>query len=237
MLVRVTPDVDAHTHPAVATGVEDQKFGFSLRTGAAADAVRRILAQPELELAGLHCHLGSQITRPEAFEAAARRLAGLMATVHAEHGVTLPELNLGGGHGVPYTEDDQDFDLAGFAARIRTAVRGACASLRLPAPRITVEPGRAIISRAMVTLYRVVSVKHVAGRRTFVAVDGGMSDNPRPALYGARYSVRAVGRPANPVQLTTVVGRHCEAGDVLAAGSSTSWPTSPGTRARSAPAG
>ncbi len=135
VLVRVTPGVDAHTHPAVATGVEDQKFGFSLSTGAAANAVRRILAQPELELAGLHCHLGSQITRPEAFEAAARRLAGLMAAVHAEHGVTLPELNLGGGHGVPYTEDDQDFDLAGFAARIRGAVRGACASLRLPAPR------------------------------------------------------------------------------------------------------
>ena len=217
VLMRITPGVDAHIHPAVATGVEDQKFGFSLSTGAAADAVRRILAQPELELAGLHCHLGSQITRPEAFEAAARRLAGLMAAVHAEHGVTLPELNLGGGHGVPYTEDDQDFDLAGFAARIRAAVRGACASLRLPAPRIIVEPGRAIISRGMVTLYRVVSVKHVAGRRTFVAVDGGMSDNPRPALYGARYSVRAVSRPADPVQLTTVVGRHCEAGHVLAA--------------------
>jgi diaminopimelate decarboxylase len=217
VLIRVTPGVDAHAHPAVATGVEDQKFGFSLSTGAAADAVRRILAQPELELVGLHCHLGSQITRPEAFEAAARRLAGLMAAVHAEHGVTLPELNLGGGHGVPYTEDDQDFDLAGFAARIRAAVRGACASLRLPAPRITVEPGRAIIGRAMVTVYRVVSVKHVAGRRTFVAVDGGMSDNPRPALYGARYSVRAVSRAADPVQLTTVVGRHCEAGDVLAA--------------------
>ena len=217
VLVRVTPGVDAHSHPMVATGVEDQKFGFSLSTGAAADAVRRILAQPELELAGLHCHLGSQITRAEAFEAAARRLAGLMAAVHAEHGVTLPELNLGGGHGVPCTEDDQDYDLAGFAARIRAAVRGACASLRLPAPRITVEPGRAIISRAMVTLYRVVSVKHVAGLRTFVAVDGGMSDNPRSALYGARYSVRAVSRPADPVQLTTVVGRHCEAGDVLAA--------------------
>ena len=217
VLVRVTPGVDAHAHPAVTTGVEDQKFGFSLSTGAAADAVRRILAQPELELAGLHCHLGSQITRPEAFEAAARRLAGLMAAVRAEHGVTLPELNLGGGHGVPYTENDQDFDLAEFAARIRAAVRGACASLRLPAPRITVEPGRAIISRATVTLYRVVSVKHVAGLRTFVAVDGGMSDNPRPALYGARYSVRAVSRSADPVQLATVVGRHCEAGDVLAA--------------------
>lgn len=128
----------------------------------------------------------------------------------------LPELNIGGGHGVPYTEDDQDSDLTGFAGRIRAAVRGACASLRLPVPRLTFEPGRAIISRAMVTLYRVVSIKQVAGLRTFVAVDGGMSDNPRPALYGARYSVRAASRPMIARQLATVVGRHCEAGDVLA---------------------
>ena len=142
------PGVDAH-----APGGGHRRRGPevrlpSLSTGAAADAVRRILAQPELELAGLHCHLGSQITRPEAFEAAVRRWWLALEAVHAEHGVTLPELNLGGGHGVPYTEDDQDFDLAGFAARIRTAVRGACASLRLPVLRITVEPGRAIISRA-----------------------------------------------------------------------------------------
>jgi diaminopimelate decarboxylase len=216
VLVRVTPGVDAHSHPAAATGVEDQKFGLSLSSGAAADAVRRILAQPELELAGLHCHLGSQITETEAFEVAASRLVGLMAAVYAEHGVILPELDIGGGHGVPYTEDDQDFDLTGFAGRVRAAVRGACASLRLPVPRLTFEPGRAIISRAMVTLYRVVSIKQVAGLRTFVAVDGGMSDNPRPALYGARYSVRAASRPMVARQLATVVGRHCEAGDVLA---------------------
>ena len=216
VLVRVTPGVDAHSHPTVATGVEDQKFGLSLSSGTAADAARRILAQPELELAGLHCHLGSQITETEAFEVAARRLVGLMAAIYAEHGVILPELNIGGGHGVPYTEDDQDFDLTGFAGRIRAAVRGACASLRLPVPRLTFEPGRAIISRAMVTLYRVVSIKQVAGLRTFVAVDGGMSDNPRPALYGARYSVRAASRPMIARQLATVVGRHCEAGDVLA---------------------
>ena len=215
VLVRVTPGVDAHSHPMVATGVEDQKFGLSLSSGTAADAARRILAQPELELAGLHCHLGSQITEMEAFEVAARRLVGLMAAIYAEHGVILPEFNIGGGHGVPYTEDDQDFDLTGFAGRIRAAVRGACASLRLPAPRLTFEPGRAIISRAMVTLYRVVSIKQVAGLRTFVAVDGGMSDNPRPALYGARYSVRAASRPMIARQLATVVGRHCEAGDVL----------------------
>jgi diaminopimelate decarboxylase len=215
VLVRVTPGVDAHSHPTVTTGVEDQKFGLSLSSGAAADALRRILAQPELELVGLHCHLGSQITETEAFEVAARKLVGLMAAVYAEHGVILPELNIGGDYGVPYPEEDQGFDLAGFAGRIRATVRGACASLRLPVPRLTFEPGRAIISRAMVTLYRVVSIKQV-GLRTFVAVDGGMSDNPRPALYGARYLVCAAGRPMVATQPVTVVGRHCEAGDVLA---------------------
>jgi diaminopimelate decarboxylase len=228
VLVRVAPGVDAHTHHAVATGVEDQKFGLPLSSGAAAGAVRQILAEPRLRLTGLHCHLGSQITRSEAFEVAARRLIALMAAVHAEHGVTLPELNLGGGHGVPGTENDEDFNLSGFAGRIRAVVRDACASLRLPVPRLTFEPGRAIISRAVITLYRVVSVKHLAGLRTFVAVDGGMSDNPRPALYGARYSVCSVSRPAEPARLVTVVGRHCEAGDVLAADVALPAETRPG---------
>lgn len=140
---------------------------------AAADAVRRVLAQPELELAGLHCHLGSQITQLPAFELAARRLIALMAAVYAEHGRVLPELNLGGGHAVPYVETDRPFDLAGLAERIRRVVHDECASFRLPVPRLTFEPGRAIISRAMVTLYRVLTVKHIAGVRTFVAVDGG----------------------------------------------------------------
>ena len=216
VLVRVTPGVDAHAHRAVATGIEDQKFGFSLSSGAAADAVQRVLAHPELELAGLHCHLGSQITQPAAFELAARRLIALMAAVHDTHGVTLAELNLGGGHAIPYTEADQPLDLTGLADRLRRAVRDECASFRLPVPRLTVEPGRAIIGRAMVTVYRVLTVKHVAGLRTFVAVDGGMSDNPRPALYGARYSVHVPRGPAAPAQTVTVVGRHCEAGDVLA---------------------
>ncbi len=216
VLVRVTPGVDAHAHHAVATGVEDQKFGFSLSSGAAADAVRRVLAQPGLQLAGLHCHLGSQIMQLPAFELAARRLIALMAAVHAEHGLTLPELNLGGGHAVPCVETDQAFDLTGFAERIRRVIRDECASFRLPVPRLTVEPGRAIISRAMVTLYRVLTIKHVAGVRTFVAVDGGMSDNPRPALYGARYCAHVTRRSAAPMRPVTVVGRHCEAGDVLA---------------------
>ena len=217
VLIRVTPGVDAHAHQAVATGVEDQKFGFSLSSGAAADAVDRVLAHPELTLAGLHCHLGSQLTDAAAYEVAATKLIGLMAAVRDRAGVAMAELNLGGGHAVPYVAGDADFDLAGFADRISRAVTTECARLRLPVPRLTLEPGRAIVNRAMVTLYRVLTIKRAASGRTFVAVDGGMSDNPRPELYGARYSVHAL-RPSHvPLEPVTVVGRYCEAGDVLAA--------------------
>ena len=217
VLIRVTPGVSAHAHPAVATGVEDQKFGFSLSSGAAADAVQRVLIHPELELAGLHCHLGSQLTDLTAYETAARRLIRLMAAVRDRTGAVLAELNLGGGHAVPYRAGDEAFDLAGFAERLRRVVDAECASFRLPVPRLVVEPGRAIVNRAMVTVHRVLAVKHLAGVRTFVAVDGGMSDNPRPALYGARYSVHPVRLARAPDEPMTVVGRHCEAGDVLAA--------------------
>jgi diaminopimelate decarboxylase len=216
VLIRVTPAVEAQAHPAVATGVEDQKFGFSLASGAAADAVRKVLAHPELELVGLHCHLGSQLIRPQAYELAAARLVRLMAEVRERHGVALAELNLGGGHAVPYVAGDESFDLAGFADRIRRVIQAECAAHRLPVPRLTVEPGRAIVSRAMVTLYHVLAVKHITGVRAFVAVDGGMSDNPRPALYGARYTVRALRPPGVGLEPVTVVGRYCEAGDVLA---------------------
>ncbi|HXB50467.1 MAG TPA: diaminopimelate decarboxylase [Streptosporangiaceae bacterium] len=217
VLIRVTPGVDAHAHRAVATGVEDQKFGFSLRSGAAADAAHRVLAHPELELVGLHCHLGSQLTDLAAYEVAARRLIGLMAALRDTHGIVLSELNMGGGHAVPYVTGDPDFDLAGFADRMRRVIADDCARLRLPVPHLVIEPGRAVINRAVVTLYRVIVVKHAGPQRTFVAVDGGMSDNPRPALYGARYSVRAVRQSAACPEPVTVVGRHCEAGDVLAA--------------------
>jgi diaminopimelate decarboxylase len=217
VLLRVTPAVDAHTHTALTTGVEDQKFGVSLAGGAAADAVRRIVAQPALDLVGLHCHIGSQITAPDGHVLAARRLAGLMAAIRDEHGLVLPQLNLGGGFGVPYADGDPEPDLPGFAGPIRAAVADACAAARLPVPRITVEPGRAIVARAGVTLYRVIAVKRRPGGRVFVAVDGGMSDNPRAALYGASYTFRVVGRPpGHSGPPATIVGRHCEAGDVLA---------------------
>jgi diaminopimelate decarboxylase len=217
VLVRVTPGIDAHAHWAVATGTEDQKFGFSLSSGAAAEAIRRVVAHPSLQLTGLHCHLGSQLTDLSAYEGAARKLLGLMAAVRARHGLVLRELNLGGGHAVPYVAGEAGFDLTGFAARIRRVLTAECGRLRLPVPRLVIEPGRALVNQSMVTLYRVLAVKHAAGGRTFVAVDGGMSDNPRPELYGARYSVHPV-RPS-PVRpkLVTVVGRYCEAGDILAA--------------------
>lgn len=150
------------------------------RCRAYADAVRKVFTHPELELVGLHCHLGSQITRPQAYELAARRLVRLMAAVRNRYGVTLAELNLGGGHAVPYLAGDEPFDLPGFADRIRRVVRAECAAHRLPVPRLTIEPGRAIISRA-ITLYRVLAVKHSTAGRVLVAVDGGMRDNPRPA--------------------------------------------------------
>ena len=209
VLVRVTPGVDAHVHKAVTTGTEDQQFGLPIASGAAADVVRRILGQPALELAGLHCHIGSQITGLDGFETAARRLVAFMAGLGG-----LPELNLGGGHAVPYRPGEHGLDITAFAERITGAVGDECAARSIPMPRLTVEPGRAIVGSAGVTLYRVLTVKR--GARTYVVVDGGMSDNPRPALYGSRYTIERIGaRSAARTEPMTVVGRHCEAGDVL----------------------
>ncbi|RJQ76262.1 diaminopimelate decarboxylase [Pseudonocardiaceae bacterium YIM PH 21723] len=217
VLVRVTPGVDGHTHAAIATGVEDQKFGFSLASGAAEEAVRAVLAQPSLELVGLHCHIGSQITRVASFEEAARRMVRLLHDLRIKYGVTLPQLNLGGGHAVRYLSGDGDFDLDGFAHRLKVAVNFECARLGFPVPALTIEPGRSVVAKAGVTFYRVIAVKHVPGVRTWVAVDGGMSDNLRPALYDAQYVVRMVGRTSRENSAPmTVVGRHCEAGDIIA---------------------
>jgi diaminopimelate decarboxylase len=216
VMIRVTPGVDAHTHRAITTGVEDQKFGFSLASGAAMAAVERILGQPSLHLVGLHCHIGSQVCQVAAYEETVRRMVGLIAAVRERHGVTIGQLDIGGGFAVPYVDGDPGFDVAGFAGRVRCALTYECARHRLAVPRLIVEPGRSIVANAGVTLYRVITVK-AGGARTFVAVDGGMSDNPRPALYDARYTVRLVGRHSRAHRRpVTVVGRHCEAGDILA---------------------
>lgn len=216
VMVRVVPGIAAGGHTKVRTGTDDQKFGLSITDGSAQHAVTRILDQPHLELVGLHCHIGSQIAAVKPYVAAVRRMVGLMARVRDHHGVTLPQLNIGGGHAIAYRPGDETMNVGVLAGRVRAELEDGCARARLPVPRLTIEPGRAIVGPAGVAVYRVLAVKRTA-EHTFVAVDGGMSDNPRPALYGVRYAPRLIGRPsAAPPRLVTVVGRHCEAGDILA---------------------
>ncbi|MFD8420686.1 diaminopimelate decarboxylase [Streptomyces sp. NPDC059466] len=216
VMVRVVPAISAGGHEKIRTGTDDQKFGLSMADGYAQHAITRILDQPQLELTGLHCHLGSQITSVKPYLVAVRRMVGLMARLREQHGLVLPELDLGGGHGIAYLPGEQALDLTALARRVRTELAEACAAAGLSVPRLMIEPGRAVVGPAGIALYHVLAVKRT-GDHVFVAVDGGMSDNPRPALYGVRYAPRLVGRhsAAEPAAVT-VVGRHCEAGDVLA---------------------
>ncbi|MGZ9929185.1 diaminopimelate decarboxylase [Streptomyces sp. NC-S4] len=217
VLVRVVPGVSAGGHEKIRTGTDGQKFGLSAGDGSAQHAIARILGQPQLDLVGLHCHIGSQITEVKPYVTAVRRMVGLMARVRRSHGVVLRELDMGGGHGIPYRPGEAALDPDALARRLRSELVAGCAAAGLPVPRLAIEPGRAIVGPAGVALYRVLAVKHT-GERVFVAVDGGMSDNPRPALYGVRYAPRLVGRRSTADSRTaTVVGRHCEAGDILAA--------------------
>ena len=216
VLVRVTTGVEAHTHEFVATAHDDQKFGFALSTGAAAEAVQRVLESPRLELVGLHSHIGSQIFDTSGFEVAARRVTRFLAGIHQEQGVTLDELDLGGGLGIAYTSGDDPLDPKTIAESLTSIVHRECEDAGLPVPRIAVEPGRAIAGPAGITLYEVGTVKDVEGIRTYVSVDGGMSDNIRTALYGSEYTSRLVSREsdAEPM-LSRLVGKHCESGDIV----------------------
>jgi diaminopimelate decarboxylase len=216
VLIRVTVGVEAHTHEFIATAHEDQKFGFSLASGAALEAVRRVEALSSLELVGLHSHIGSQIFDTAGFEVAAHRVVGLLATIRDALGLELAELDLGGGLGIAYTDDDDPADVADVAKQLQAIVARECASTSLPVPRLAFEPGRAIVGPAGVALYEVGTIKDVDHIRTYVSVDGGMSDNIRTALYGSTYSCVLASRTsdAEPM-LARVVGKHCEAGDVI----------------------
>jgi diaminopimelate decarboxylase len=217
VLIRVTPGVEAHTHSYVSTGQEDQKFGFSLAGGAAAEAVARVLAADSLHLVGLHAHIGSQIFDTAGFGLAAHRMVGLLARLRDTHGLELPELDLGGGLGIAYTSEDAPLDVAEVAERLTAVVGKECAAAGLAVPRLAVEPGRAIVGPTTITLYEVGTVKELPGLRTFVSVDGGMSDNIRTSLYDARYTARLASRAGSPTaHVVTLVGRHCESGDVVA---------------------
>ncbi len=220
VMIRVTVGVEAHRHEFIATAHEDQKFGFSIAAGDALEAARRVTDAPELRLVGFHSHIGSQIFVPDGFELAARRVVAFMGRVRDELGVTVSRLDLGGGIGIRYRPTDQPLSLPDFARRVRGWVVEDCEQHALPIPELMFEPGRAVIGPAMLTAYTVGTVKPVeldGGEiRTYVSVDGGMSDNIRPALYDAEYTVALVSRVsiADPM-LCRVVGKHCESGDIV----------------------
>jgi diaminopimelate decarboxylase len=220
VMLRVTVGVEAHTHEYIATAHEDQKFGISLTTGAAAEAVLRAMARPELELRGLHSHIGSQIFDTGGFEVATHRLLALHARIAREHGTELPEVDVGGGFGVAYTSQHDPMPAKDLADSLADIIARECKALGVAVPKVSVEPGRAIAGPSTFTLYRAGTVKDVVLEhgvtRRYIAVDGGMSDNIRTALYDADYSCTLASRrgAARPV-LTRVVGKHCEAGDIL----------------------
>jgi diaminopimelate decarboxylase len=220
VMVRVTAGVEAHTHEYIATAHEDQKFGFSISSGDAFDAVQQIHAAEGLELVGLHSHIGSQIFDSSGFEVAARRVLELHARISEEIGVQLPELDLGGGFGIAYTTQDDPSDAAQLALEMTKILRDECRARDLEVPRLSVEPGRAIAGPSVCTVYEVGTVKAVeldgGAVRTYISVDGGMSDNIRTALYDADYSCTLAGRVSDaPPLLARLVGKHCEAGDIV----------------------
>lgn len=205
VLVRLTPGIEAHTHEFVQTGHDDTKFGFTVSTGAGEAAVRRAAASAAMDLVGTHVHIGSQVFSTDSLAAAARRVARLVTPFDLE------ELSMGGGLGVAYVEGERAPTIEEWAE----AVLGACEAEGVTA-RVSAEPGRAIVASAAVTLYAAGTVKDIPGIRTYVAVDGGMSDNPRPVLYGSGYETflpRAVG--ADRPMGIRLVGKHCESGDLL----------------------
>lgn len=222
VMIRVKPGVDAHTHEFIATAHEDQKFGISLSTGAAFEVARTVLESANLKLVGLHCHVGSSVFNADGFKLAAERVLSLYKRIHSELGVALDELDLGGGFGIPYMEYEEALDVATLAKDLLDAVERTATELDITPPFVLVEPGRSLVGASAVTVYRVGTVKDVeTGKadlpmRRYLSVDGGMSDNIRPALYGSEYDVRVVNRRTQGELVDSrIVGFHCESGDIL----------------------
>ena len=214
--LRVTPGIDAHTHEYVRTGHDDSKFGFTLSLGLAQQAALRAYELEHVDLVGLHAHIGSQIFGTDPFIANAEVMLELLAALRDEHGIELAELNLGGGMGIRYTHEDHPVEVRRYGRAVLETVDEVCTRLDLAPPRLSVEPGRAIVGPSTITLYEVGTVKRLPGLRTYVSVDGGMSDNIRPALYEAEHEVALANRAEiSDREPMTVVGKHCESGDLV----------------------
>jgi diaminopimelate decarboxylase len=216
LLIRVTPGVEAHTHEFVQTGQEDSKFGFTLVEDVALEAIKRGNDIEGCELVGVHAHIGSQIFELSAFDLAIERFGELLELAKDRFGFEAKELNLGGGLGVAHTHDEMTPEPGEHVRRLVATVQREFTKRSLQVPAIYVEPGRALVGASAVSLYRVGTIKRIPGVRTYISVDGGMSDNVRPALYGARYEALLANRPeAQKGPLVTIAGKHCESGDVL----------------------
>ena len=216
ILLRITPGIDPHTHRAVITGNVDSKFGSAIVTGQAMEIVKKAIAAKNIDLAGIHCHIGSQIFDTEPFSDAANIMVRFIADIKKECGYTVRELNLGGGLGVKYTEYDRDVDYADAIKQIAEVVTGFCKENGVELPKIILEPGRSLVAAAGATLYTVGSVKNIPGFKSYISVDGGMPDNPRYALYQSQYTAVIADRANAPRDMTaTLAGRCCESGDLL----------------------
>jgi diaminopimelate decarboxylase len=220
VLLRITPGIQAHTHESIATAHEDVKFGFSIASGAAWAAIAAVRTHPSLELRGVHAHIGSQIFGYKSFEILSERLISLLAQYRDEFKSELPELDLGGGYGIAYLPADATVNPAEAMNALAAAVTKNCATHNLQIPRVSIEPGRAIVGPTMFTLYEVGTVKDVTlengSHRRYISIDGGMSDNIRPSLYGAEYTTILANRTSTAPHVSSrLVGKHCETGDIV----------------------
>ncbi len=214
--LRITPGVEADTHAYIRTGCEDSKFGFTMRDDFALECVGRAIETPHVHLSGLHCHIGSQIFELDSFREAVQVMVEFMARIRDEYNYVIEELDLGGGLGIAYTSDDEPSTIDDLAEILIDAVKEFCAEYELTLPRLLVEPGRSLVANAGVTLYTVGTIKTLEGIRTFVAVDGGMSDNIRTALYQANYEPVIANKAGQPrTKIVTIAGKHCESGDAV----------------------
>jgi diaminopimelate decarboxylase len=218
--LRLTPGIDAHTHEFISTAHEDVKFGFSIASGDAQIAIDKCMAESSLNLAGIHCHIGSQIFEVSGFELAAQRLVSVLAAFRDKYSNELAELNIGGGYGIAYTKNESGISPAQVIPAIAQVIKSECAKAKLSVPKVSIEPGRAIVGPTTTTIYVVGTTKSVTlengAKRRYISVDGGMSENIRPALYGATYSVFLANRDSAAKAINSrIVGKHCESGDIL----------------------
>ena len=216
VLLRITPGIDPHTYAAVSTGQVDSKFGVSIETGQAEPFVKLALIQPHLAVAGFHCHVGSQVFWEDVFERSVLVMMAFIRHIRDAFGYLPEELDLGGGYGVRYVDGDPAIDIPGKIASVAETLQAIALRLDLPVPKILMEPGRSIVADAGMTLYTVGSVKEITGYKRYVSIDGGMSDNPRYALYGSKYTCFNAGRMDEPADMRCdLVGKCCESGDVI----------------------